>query len=256
MQDLTITLVQADQKWENKTANFKHYKDLLKDCKVTDLIVLPEMFNTSFSMNTSLAEDFKTSESIIWLKQLAQEKNAAIYTSLMIKENRNHYNRGVFIESNGNTYYYDKRKTFNLAGEGEHFTRGISPTIVNYKGWRFQLQICYDLRFPEISRNVLINEMPSYDVLLYVANWPATRSAHWKTLLSSRAIENQSYVIGVNRIGKDGNNYSYSGDSSLIDPLGNVNSPSGNRAIAVTYTINQKNLTAIREKLPFLRDQE
>ncbi len=253
MQDLRITLVQADQIWEDPDANFEKYQQLLKDVD-TDVIVLPEMFHTCFSMNVELAQEYASNTAIAWLKSLAKTKDAAVYTSLMVKENEAHYNRGVFITPEGAISTYDKRKTFGLANEGDHFSSGKSQTIVNYKGWKIQLQICYDLRFPEISRNSISNHSPSYDVLVYVANWPQKRSLHWKTLLRARAIENQCFVVGVNRVGSDGNAFEYSGDSRLIDALGREHLLEENEEMTRTFVMNYSELGAIREKLPFLKD--
>lgn len=252
MRDLTITLVQADQKWEDKSANFANYETLLAELEPTDLILLPEMFNTSFTMNTSLVESME-GKSIRWLKELALEKNAAIYTSLMISENNAFFNRGVFVEPNGTITTYDKRKCFSMANENLHFSAGQQATLVEYLGWKIQLQICYDLRFPEISRNELIEGTPKYDLILYVANWPEKRIEHWNTLLKARAIENQSFVAGANRFGKDGNGFDYSGGSMLIDPTGNLHILPTNESIR-SFVIKTENLKKIREMLPFLRD--
>ncbi len=174
MQDLRVTLVQANQICEDKEANFSNYTLLLQSVE-TDLILLPEMFQTGFSMNTTgLKEKYVESNSIQWLKRLAKNKNAAIYTSFIIKENDAVYNRGVFVSPNGEVRSYDKRKLFCLAGEDTFFTAGGSETIVQYLGWNLQLQICYDLRFPEIVRNrILPNQRAAYDAILYVANWPS-----------------------------------------------------------------------------------
>lgn len=256
MQNLSVTLVQADQIWEDKAANYANYKRLLKGVE-TDLIVLPEMFNTGFSMNAAeLAENYQTSEGIAWLKEKAAEKNAAIYTSLIIEDNGQFYNRGVFIYPTGECSYYDKRKTFGLAGENNFYYAGTEETIVTYMGWNIQLQICYDLRFPEIVRNrIEPNQFPAYDVVVYVANWPSTRSLHWNTLLRARAIENQCFVVGVNRVGEDGKNNFYSGDSKIIDALGmEANLPP--IELAQTCVLDMEELKKIRKLLPFLKDRE
>ena len=255
MQDLRITLVQADQAWENKEANFTNYADLLQGVE-TDLILLPEMFQTGFSMNTDeLKEDWSDSASLQWLKTMSKEKNAAIYTSLIIDDN-GVYNRGVFVTPLGEVHVYDKRKTFTLAREHEHFSNGEKETIVEYKDWRFQLQICYDLRFPEIVRNrIESNQSPAYDVILYVANWPEKRAEHWKALIKARAIENQCFVAAANRSGSDAKGLSYSGDSAMIDPLGNVEMLEKGKETVSTFVINRDHLMKIREMLPFLNDR-
>lgn len=255
MHDLTVTLVQPNQLWEDVSGNLDNYERLLSKVENTDLILLPELFQTSFTMNTALAETM-SGPSIHWLLACSKKKQAAIYTSLMIKESGKYYNRGVFIQPDGFITYYDKRKTFGLAKENESFAAGASEQIVSYKGWNFQLQICYDLRFPEMARNrVERSGDVAYDVLLYVANWPEKRSAHWKSLLQARAIENQTYVIGVNRVGIDGHNFSYSGDSRVIDPLGKTFEIQSSAETVQTTVINKIKLTQIREMLPFLKDR-
>ncbi len=252
MQDLKITLVQADQAWEDREENFKRYDALLKN-QDSDLFVLPEMFQTGFSMNTSLCERMN-GISIQWLRERAAMYNAAFYTSLMIEENGAHFNRGVFVHPDGTIHSYDKRKCFRLAGEDKHFTSGKSATIVEFRGWKFQLQICYDLRFPKIVQNEIVDGDPIYDIILYVANWPAKRIAHWDALLKARAIENQSYVVGVNRIGTDGNGFEYNGHSTLIDAMGEINDLLPNQSLAKTVVIHCNEITKIRERLPFLSD--
>lgn len=255
MQNLKVALVQANQVWENKKANFENYERLLNDVSA-DLILLPEMFQTGFSMNTSeLAEEWQKSESIEWLKSISQTKNCAIYTSLMVSENGNYYNRGVFITPNAEVKKYDKRKSFSLAGEHKAFKSGSTETIVEYLGWKFQLQICYDLRFPEIARNyVLPNLSPAYDVLLYVANWPEKRVSHWNALLKARAIENQAYVLGVNRVGTDANGLAYSGESKIIDALGDNFELSKNEENVFVSILQKGKLNEVRKTLPFLSD--
>ncbi len=255
MRDLIVTLVQADQRWENPSANFQHFESLLAEICETDLIVLPEMFQTGFSMNTSLAEKMD-GPSLTWLKKLAAEKNCAVYTSLMISENDTFYNRGVFVRASGEVAIYNKRKTFGLAHESDHFTAGTQEQIVPLHGWNIQLQICYDLRFPEIVRNrILENGEAAYDLILYVANWPNKRSLHWKTLLTARAIENQSFVVGVNRIGMDANQFVYSGDSVYVNPLGIETQLAANETVVTNVVLKRSELNEIREMLPFLRDR-
>lgn len=255
MQDLRVTLVQADQIWEDKEANFKNYERLLSNSEPTDLILFPEMFNTGFSMNAeSLAESFSDSKSIEWLIKMANQKNAAIYTSLIIIEEDHFYNRGVFVFPTGDLAHYDKRKTFGLAGEDKIFKAGKSSTIVNYLGWKINLQICYDLRFPEISLNFMNDGEVNYDLSLYVANWPERRISHWNSLLPARAIENQSYVVAVNRVGVDQTELRYNGQSQLIDALGYVNNV-GDKEIVFATKLQAEYLAETRLKLPFLKDR-
>ena len=252
MQDLKISLLQIDQAWENPSANLDRYGELMSGCQ-TDLFVLPEMFQTGFSMDTSFAEDMG-GPSMKWLKEKSKEHQAAIYTSLMISENENYYNRGVFVEPNGTVNYYDKRKTFGMAKEDEYFEAGKDEVVVNYKDWKFQLQICYDLRFPEIVRNKVHEGAVNYDVSLYVANWPEKRIEHWDSLLRARAIENQSFVIAVNRVGVDGNNFSYVGHSQAIDPAGKFLLKPFNQDGINSVVMRRGEIRSIREMLPFLKD--
>ncbi|MNJ88852.1 2-oxoglutaramate amidase [compost metagenome] len=255
MQDLRITFVQADQIWEDKTANLEHYKELLKSVTGTDLVLLPEMFQTGFSMNAqALAEKMEDSAGISWLKQQAKEKNAAFYTSLIIEENGKYYNRGVFVQADGSVTTYDKRKLFGMAEESVHYTAGSKEVIVNYLGWKINLQICYDLRFPENIRNGEIDGEPAYDLLLYVANWPERRIHHWSTLIPARAVENQCYVAALNRVGTDSSGLNYTGQSKLINLLGEEISNLSNFENIITYGISYTELKELREKLPFLKD--
>jgi omega-amidase len=258
MQDLKVALVQAEQVWENKAANLSHYDTLLNDVTDVQLILLPEMFHTGFSMNAKdLAETMEESMGLDWLRQTAQQKNTAIYTSLIIQENGNYYNRGVFVQPDGSITSYNKRQVFGLAGEDLIYTAGTKPVIVNYLDWNFQLQICYDLRFPEIVRNKMAsNQSALYDVILYVANWPHKRNVHWITLLTARAIENQSYVLGVNRVGTDGLGITYSGDSLISSPLGEVNSCEESKEVVSIFKLSKANLLEVRQKLPFLKDKK
>lgn len=254
MQDLKVTLVQANQIWEDKQSNYDNYEQLFALINFpTDLILLPELFDTGFSMNISLAEEMENSTGIHFLKKRAKTLNVAFYTSLMIREGIHVFNRGIFVLPNGDLHTYDKRKSFCLGGEHKYYTAGKIEKIVEYKSWKFNLQICYDLRFPEIARNFEVNNVPKYDVLLYVANWPSKRVEHWKTLLKARAIENQSYVIGVNRVGEDPNGLVYTGDSLCADALGQVTGNSEGQSIFTT-TLSQSTLNNTRLSLPFLRD--
>ena len=256
MQDLKVTLVQANQIWEDKKANLENYSRLIEEIKETDLIILPEMFHTSFSMNASVfAEKMNNSIGLNWLKEKAKEKNAAFYTSLIIEENNHFYNRGVFVYPTGEIKTYDKRKSFGLAGEDRVFTAGHEKTIVEFRDWKIQLQICYDLRFPEIARNSIDeNGNPLYDILVYVANWPEKRRIHWETLLAARAIENQCYTLGVNRVGVDGKELIYSGNSRVCDPLGDVQKLIPHTEDVKTIILSKLELEKIRKDLPFLKD--
>jgi len=256
MQNLTVALVQANQIWENKEQNLALFDKLFFSIENVDLIVLPEMFNTSFSINPSLlAEEMKNSSSLEWLRQKAQKKKCALYTSLIIKDNNNYFNRGVFVYPNGDIETYDKRKCFSLVNEGDYFKAGEKEKIVSFLNWNINLQICYDLRFPlNVTNSLNSNSKSKYDLLLYVANWPEKRIAHWDILLQSRAVENQCYVIGVNRTGTDGNNIKYSGGSVAIDPNGDKISVISDEEKIIIVEIKNDFLSNIREKLPFLKD--
>jgi len=257
MQDLNVTLVQIDQVWEDKAANFALYeKEFLKITK-TDLILLPEMFQTAFTMNTKLAETQETSKSIAWLKTKSKELNTAIFTSLIIEDSGRVFNRGVFVKPNGEITCYDKMKSFGLAEEDLYFHAGDKRVIVAYLGWNIQLQICYDLRFPEILRNDWdsTNQKAAYDVLLFVANWPAKRKEHWKTVIRARAIENQCYVVAVNRIGNDKMDLSYDGDSAVIDASGDSLLDMYKNDALNNAKLSMNQLLENRARLPFLKDQ-
>lgn len=254
-QNLSVALVQARQEWEDKQANLHHYEQLLQDVQC-DLILLPEMFHTGFTMNTDLAEDWEDSPALAWLKKTAREKGAAIYTSFIVQEGTFFYNRGVFVTSDGSVDIYDKRKTFSLAGEDQYFQRGETERIVELRGWKIQLQICYDLRFPELIRNRLdSNLQPAYDVLVYVANWPEKRIAHWHALLKARAIENQCFVLGVNRVGTDANGLSYNGDSQCVNAMGEVTLLPANKETVQIIVMKMNELSKTREIIPFLKDR-
>lgn len=256
MQDLRITTVQANQIWEDKQANLAHYETLIASIEPTDILVFPEMFHTGFSMDVeSLAETMENSIGLDWLKNCAQSKNCAVYTSLIIEENGLCFNRGVFIEPSGKLTIYNKRKCFSLAHEDEFFTAGQNEVIVPYKSWKIQLQICYDLRFPEIVRNRMEENTPAYDVILYVANWPKKRAEHWKALLQARAIENQCYVVGVNRVGTDGKGLEYSGDSSCFNALGIKEYSLFDLEQAHPINLSFKELSEVRNSIPFLKDR-
>lgn len=254
-EELQIALVQANQIWEDKDANFAHISSLIENTSA-DIFLLPEMFHTGFSMNAaSLAEAWQSSEGVQFLKGVAKKKNAALYTSLIIKEGNHFHNRAVFVEPSGDVTHYDKRKTFGLAGEDKIYTAGKQQVIKEYKGWKFLLQVCYDLRFPEIQLNHEVEGTPLYDVLLTVANWPERRNTHWKALLPARAIENQSYVIATNRVGTDASDLIYSGDSAIIDPIGHTIVSASYEECVLVGKISAKQLQDVRKKLPFLKDR-
>lgn len=256
MQDLTVSLVQTQQFWEDKQRNFHHFEKLLGNLGPTDILVFPEMFHTGFTMNTQEMAESMDGEGMQWLIHQARRLETAVVASLIIFEDGKYFNRMVFITPGGDVHTYDKRKLFTLAKEDEHYSPGSQNTIIQFKGWKILLQVCYDLRFPEQCRNRLNDlQVPDYDVLLYVANWPSRRSLHWKTLLQARAIENQSYVIGVNRVGTDANGLEYSGDSSVIDALGTIQGQLTDDEGIVRVVLRHEELNETRTKLNFLKDQ-
>ena len=227
MQNLRVTAIQTSLHWENVEANLKHFdKQLNLITDPTDIIVLPEMFTTGFAIDRIQIAEEHGGKGLQWMLLKAKEKNAALVGSIAIKEDNKLYNRLYWVEPKGKILYYNKRHLFRMAGEHKYFSAGEKKIIIEYKGWKICPQVCYDLRFPVWSRNKwdqINNELlAEYDVLIYVANWPELRSYPWKQLLLARAIENQAYVIGVNRIGLDANNINHSGDSVVINPRGEI----------------------------------
>jgi omega-amidase len=222
MQDLKITIIQTDLQWESKEANLTRLEDKLNlSSGDEDIIVLPEMFNTGFSMNPEKwAEDTDASPTLNWMKERASLREVSLAGSFMVKEKGKYFNRLYFVHPDGSYQCYDKRHLFRMGGEDMHFDQGSAPLIVDYKGWKINFLVCYDLRFPVWSKNNFREGKYDYDLLLVVANWPAVRSRVWKTLLSARAIENQAWVVAVNRIGDDGNGLAHSGNSNIYDPKG------------------------------------
>ncbi|UZO82144.1 nitrilase family protein [Aquimarina sp. ERC-38] len=252
--ELTLALIQTHLAWENPVENRAMLSRKIKSIEVpSDLIILPEMFTTGFSMNARSLAETMHGETIKWLLELAKEKSTAICGSLIIKEKEHFYNRFVFITPEGETTHYDKHQLFTMAEEREVYTPGNEIVIIDYKGWKIKPQICYDLRFPVWARNTT-----GYDLLLYVASWPKTRINAWDTLLRARAIENMSYCIGVNRIGLDGNGYEYNGHSGAYNVLGhklNDYIPIKKDEIQV-ITLLKSHIENTRKKLPFLEDAD
>ncbi len=256
MQTLTISLIQSELHWEDKEANMRVFESKINAIsEKTELIVLPEMFSTGFSMNPEkLAEDMDGS-TIQWMKETSRKKKAAITGSLIIEEEGQFYNRLVLMLPNGKYYYYDKRHLFSYAQEHSHYTAGNKKLIGTLNGWKINFQVCYDLRFPVWARQASDPQL-QYDIYINVANWPDKRRNAWQTLLAARAIENQCYVIGVNRVGKDGNGHSYSGDSSVIDPLGNIIWTQEKEESVHTCTFEKTLLQEVRSHFPFLKDAD
>jgi len=249
---MKIALIQSDLVWENPKANRIHFEEKINGIKESvDLIVLPEMFSTGFTMNPDKVAETMQGETLLWLQSLAKAKNVAITGSLIVEESGNFYNRMLFVFPSGEIQFYDKRHLFTLAGEDKVYTAGSQKLIVNYLGWKICLMVCYDLRFPVFSRNV-----ENYDLLLYVASWPEKRVNAWDALLKARAIENMSYTIGVNRIGIDNNAHHYSGHSQLLDCLGDyIVVPTEEENVFIAELDKQK-MIAARQKLGFLNDRD
>jgi len=223
MQNLKISLIQSDIEWEDIYQNIKNFDGLIdKFDKDRDLIVLPEMFSTGFTMNVEKCAQTIDGPAVQWMKKKAEEKNAVISGSVLINDNDKFYNRMIWMKPDGSSEIYDKRHLFRMGKEHEIMSQGLSPKIVELHGWKFNLQICYDLRFPVWSKNRFRNNIHDYDVLIYVANWPEIRSFAYRSLLVARAIENQAFVIWVNRIGEDGNGIAHSGNTMIIDPAGKI----------------------------------
>src|ERR1700710_1971381 len=223
MSTLTCTLIQTKLFWQNANANRQMLEEKINSIKEkTEIVILPEMFSTGFSMQPEKFAETMNGETVEWMGKIASAKKIILTGSLMIKEDDKFYNRLIWMLPNGEYGCYNKRHLFAYGDEHNHYTAGTKRCIASVKGWKINLQVCYDLRFPVWARQSFDSgqDKSEYDVLIYVANWPERRSHAWKTLLCARAIENQCYVVGVNRVGSDGNNLNYSGNTLVIDPLG------------------------------------
>ncbi len=252
-QNLKIAIIQSELVWENPKQNRQIFTQKINSISsAVDLIILPEMFTTGFTMNAAKIAEKMDGETINWLKKLAKEKNVAICGSLIIKESDNYFNRLVFVHPTGVINTYNKRHTFTLAGEDKVYSAGNKKLIVDYKGWRICPMICYDLRFPVWARNT-----NDYGLLIYVANWPKPRITAWNTLLKARAIENMSYTIGVNRIGSDTNGHQYTGNSVVYDALGEeISTIKPLQNTIEIISISKETLTKTRSKFGFLEDRD
>ena len=249
---LKIALVQSQIHWQNTAKNLKYLDNFLSSNNNSDLIVLPEMFNTGFSMNPQeIAMPDNGGEVLSWMKEKAQETHSALIGSVAVKIQDGFVNRLYFVTPEGNVSYYDKRHLFRMAGENEHYINGEEKCIVEYKGWRINLQICYDLRFPVWSRNSYHKGTYDYDVLIYVANWPQPRAQAWRSLLQARAIENLAYAVGVNRVGEDGNGFKYCGDSRVFNYLGDrLDQMQSDTQMVDVITLQKEDLIKFRKKFP------
>lgn len=250
---LRISLAQVNLEWEDPKKNREYFERLIKGLyKPSDLIVFPETFTTGFSMNPHALAERMDGPTVTWMLSMSEKSSAAICGSLIINDGDHYFNRFVFVNPQGEIYHYDKRHLFSMGGEKSEFNPGSSKTIVNYLGWRIALYICYDLRFPVWCRNC--NDT---DLMLFSANWPLTRNYAWNTLLKARAIENQVYVAGINRIGGDGNGIKYAGETQVINPAGKVIiSPTFQAGGLLTGEISVTELQEFRKKFPFSDDAD
>ncbi|MCB0715398.1 MAG: nitrilase family protein [Chitinophagaceae bacterium] len=255
MKNLRVTIIQTDIAWEDKTANLQLLQSKIDNIQEpTELVILPEMFNTGFSMQPAPLAETMDGETIQWMKKIAKAKKIILTGSLIIKEGDDYFNRLIWMLPTGEMGIYDKRHRFAFAGEDRQFAAGRKKLIASANGWKINVQVCYDLRFPVWAR-----QMPAdnyYDVLIYVASWPEKRIHAWKTLLQARAIENQCYVIGVNRVGKDGNDIYYNGESMIVDPLGEILYNQQDREDVFTTSLDKEHLAQIRNRFPFLKDAD
>jgi predicted amidohydrolase len=249
---MKVAVIQSHLFWENANQNRMQFEEKINAiAENVDLIVLPEMFSTGFTMNPIAVSEPMNGATILWLQRLAKYKNSAITGSLVIKENQNYYNRLVFVFPSGEIKHYDKRHLFSLAGEDKMYTAGNEKAIIEYKGFKICPLICYDLRFPVFARNV-----EEYDLLIYVANWPKPRITAWGVLLKARAIENMCFTIGVNRIGEDDNHHEYTGHSQVLDCLGNyLVEPQETEGVFIAV-LDKNKMLETRAKFGFLNDKD
>lgn len=262
MKDLKISMIQTPLFWEDKTKNLALFTQKISEAilQQPDVIVLPEMFTTGFTMHSREFAEEMSGESVVWMQQQAKKHQIVLTGSIIIKENDGYYNRLLWVFPDGQMEYYDKRHLFRMANENDFFAAGKKRLIINYKGWRICPMVCYDLRFPVWSRNTDFQNSSKntvYDCLIYVANWPEARVSHWEKLLEARAIENQCFVVGVNRIGKDGNGIPYSGSSAIIHPKGNkLSITKPHQENIETITLLRDELEAYRTKFPAWQDAD
>lgn len=252
MANLKVTAIQTNLFWEDKSANLDYLeKKLAPLVNSSDIIILPEMFSTGFSMAPEKFAEVPQGQTLDWLKRQAKKINAVITGSYIVKEASSYFNRLIWMQPDGEFQTYNKRHLFSLSDEPKHYAAGQKKLIVEYKGWKICPLVCYDLRFPVWSRNV-----ENYDLLIYIANWPEKRTHHWRSLLMARAIENQSYTIGVNRVGNDGNDFYHSGDTSLIDFAGNILLHTAHVEGTHTIELDYQKQQTFRKRFQFLADKD
>jgi omega-amidase len=251
---LTFTLIQSDLHWEDRPANLRMFEEKLSSINERkEIVVLPEMFNTGFSMSPSTLYEEMDGTTVQWMKAMSSKHKVILTGSVIIRESEAYYNRLIWMQPNGEFGTYDKRHLFSLGGEDKEFSGGDRKFIAQVKGWKISTQICYDLRFPVWNRQ---SKAHDYDVLVYVANWPDKRVHAWKTLLQARAIENQCFVVAVNRVGSDGNGFSYSGESCIVSPMGKVLYSKANEEDIFTITLDKNEILEARSQFPFLADAD
>lgn len=254
MATLNFTLIQSDLYWEDKAKNLAMFEKKIKSTsEKKQIVILPETFNTGFSMDPNRLGESMEDETVTWMKNIAQQEKIILAGSIMIKEDNKNYNRLLWVLPSGEIQQYDKRHRFSLGGEQDEFSPGERRVIVSVNGFRILLQICYDLRFPVYARQQQDDE---YDAILYIANWPQKRMLAWNTLLKARAIENQCFTIGVNRIGKDGTGLDHNGGTSVYDPLGETLHYKDNEEEIFSIALNTEEVKTIRQKLPFQKDRD
>ena len=250
--ELNVALIQTDLLWEQPQANRKHIETYFEQLTSnTDVVFLPEMFSTGFTMRPELVAESMSGVTIQWMKQWSEKLQVAVAGSIAIEEEGKFYNRFVWVNVDGSIHHYDKRHRYTPAGEDLAYQAGETDGIIDFKGWKVCLRICYDLRFPVWSRNT-----SDYDLLVFVANWPAPRIHAWDTLLQARAIENMTFTLGVNRIGSDANDNIYPGHSAAYDPLGVCLGTAENKPGLTQVTLNKNDQEAIRTQLNFLNDRD
>lgn len=256
-QDLSVTLLQSSLYWQNISANLAMFEEKIWQIpESTDVIILPEMFNTGFTMAVNTCAEHPNGNTFRWMRQMAAQTKALVIGSIIVNDQGSFYNRLLWVEPSGDFAFYDKRHLFRMAEEHRYFSMGKEKLIRTWKGWKICPLVCYDLRFPVWSRNTFNDGIPDYDLLIYIANWPEARVSAWNSLLTARAIENLCYVAGVNRVGVDGKNISYNGCSTAIDPKGNSIWFCKDMEAIKTVELNAADLTAFREKFPAMMDAD
>ncbi|MFI5171390.1 MAG: amidohydrolase [Chitinophagales bacterium] len=259
MQNLKVTIVQSNLIWEDIRKNLEHFDELLNGSEKSDLIILPEMFSTGFTMNNKILAENMQGTAVNWMRKTAASKNAVVTGSLIIEDHEHYFNRLIWMQPDGELLFYDKRHLFSPANEQKYFSAGSRKIFPELEEWKILPLICYDLRFPVWARqSPPFTEQGShpYDLLIYVASWPDKRIYAWKHLLIARAIENQSYVVGVNRVGNDGEGHYYPGASLMIDPMGKIIFEADEKEQAKTFELSSRAIEDVRERLPFLNDRD